>query len=230
MNDPFEPTPMGFHNRMEQIMEELQHEKAPTRSYRWVAVLAACLVLLGGTALALNHFGVVYFLTQRVWMGNPVDETAVALPINQSCNSTMLDASLQDAYWDGETLSLTMSIAPKGDYAFYTETDRGQDGENFDLIWWKGEILPFEEWKNGREGLMLSLPELKINGERANQSWDWVQHEQGEMMLLEGRATDLTNGADISITLTCTLEASNTTETATLTAHLPPMKKGEPKE
>ncbi|MEG1571880.1 MAG: hypothetical protein RR431_11825, partial [Clostridia bacterium] len=175
MNDPFEPTPMGFHNRMEQIMEELQHEKAPTRSYRWVAVLAACLVLLGGTALALNHFGVVYFLTQRVWMGNPVDETAVALPINQSCNSTMLDASLQDAYWDGETLSLTMSIAPKGDYAFYTETDRGQDGENFDLIWWKGEILPFEEWKNGREGLMLSLPELKINGERANQSWDWVQ-------------------------------------------------------
>ncbi|MEG0126434.1 MAG: hypothetical protein RR816_10180, partial [Clostridia bacterium] len=201
MNDPFEPTPMGFHNRMEQIMEELQHEKAPTRSYRWVAVLAACLVLLGGTALALNHFGVVYFLTQRVWMGNPVDETAVALPINQSCNSTMLDASLQDAYWDGETLSLTMSIAPKGDYAFYTETDRGQDGENFDLIWWKGEILHFEEWKNGREGLMFSLPELKINGERANQSWDWVQDEQGEMMLLTGRATDMTSGADISITL-----------------------------
>ncbi|MEG0494508.1 MAG: hypothetical protein RR696_15050, partial [Clostridia bacterium] len=226
MNDPFEPTPMGFHNRMEQTLTKLQHEKATTRSYRWVAVLAACLVLLGGTALALNHFGVVYFLTERVWMGNPVDETAVVRSFDQSCDSAVLDASLQDAYWDGKTLSLTMNIAPKGDYAFYIETDRGQDGENFDLIWWKGEILPFEEWKNGREGLMLSLPELKINGERANQSWDWVQDEQGEMMLLTGRAADLTNGADISITLPCTLEASNTTETATLTAHLLPMKKG----
>lgn len=231
MNDPFEPTPVGFHNRMEQKLNELQREKAPARSYRWVAVLAVCMVLLCGTALALNHFGVLYFLTDRVYMPDPVDESAVAAPISQSCDSERFTVKLQDAYWDGEELSLTVSVQPKGDWAFHMETEVGADGESFDRIWvGVAGGQPFEEWKNGREGLLLKLPELKLGDEAINWSWDWVLDGNGRTIMVTGHADDLTQGADLTLTLESVLETSGETETATLTAQLPPMKKGEPKE
>lgn len=231
LHDPFEATPPAFHNRVEQKLTELQRVNAPVKpSRRWVAVLAACLVLAFGTALALDHFGVLYFLTERIWMGDPVDENAVVAPTAQSCDSTLLNASIRDAYWDGDTLSLTMNVSAKGDYAFYTETDRGCDGENFDQIWWNGDILPFEKWKNGREGLMLLLPRLKLDGRDITASWDWVQDEQGEAMLIEGTTSDLTNGAELTLTLNCVRETTGETDKATLRFTLPPMTKGEPKQ
>lgn len=232
MNDPFEPTPVGFHNRMEQKLNELQREKTPAHSHRWVAVVAVCLVLLCGTALALNHFGVLYFLTDRQDMPDPVDEAAIAAPISQSCNSKRFTAKLQDAYWDGEVLSLSVSVQPNADYAFYMATELGADGENFDTIWLGigNGGQPIEEWKNGREGLELLLPELKLGDEAINWSWDWVLDGNGRTIMVAGHADDLTQGADLTLTLESVLENSGETEHAALTVHLPPMKKGEPKE
>ncbi len=230
-NDPYEPTPTAFHDRVERKLSELRSQSAPARRpYRWVAALAACLVLLCGTAIALDRLGVLYFLTERVDAGDPVDEAAVARPASQRCDSALLNVEARDAYWDGDTLSLTLAVSPKGDYAFYTETDRGCDGESFDQIWWNGEILPYEEWLAGRQPLMLRLPRVKLNGKNTLQSWDWVQNGQGEAMLLEIQADDLTQGAELTVTLESVLEGTDTTETATLTVQLPPMKKGEPKQ
>ncbi len=225
--DPYEATPAGFHLRVERTLNGLGQERRHSRiGLRRAAVVAACLVLLGGTALALDHLGVLYFLTQRVWMGSPVDSSAVAQPTQQTCDSKLLSASVRDAYWDGETLSLSLVLEPKGDYAFYTETDRGQDGEHFDLIWWQGEILPFEEWKAGRPEMMLSLPRLMKGDEDITASWDWVQDGKGETMLVEGRCEALEAGGTFTLMLPCTAEGSQ--EHATLTFALPPMKKGEP--
>ncbi len=229
MQDPFEPTPIQFHNRVEQKLNELQRrEKKPVRSYRRAAVMAAVLVMLCGTALALERFGVLHFLTERVWNGDPVDSAAIVQPTQQHCDSSVLDVSMQDAYWDGETLSISMHLAPKGEYAFYTETDRGQDGEHFDLIWWNGEVLPFEAWKAGRTSVMLKLPKLLSGTENITASWDWVQSEQGETMLIQGTCDDMTQGATFVVELECLIE--ETTEHSTLIFTLPPMTKGAPKK
>lgn len=230
MRDPFEPTPIQFHNCVEQKLSKLQcRERLAVHSRHWVAVMVAALTLLCGTALALEYFGVLHFLTERIWQGDPVDANAIVQPTRQHCDSVLLDATVQDAYWDGETVSISLHIAPKGDYAFYTETDRGQDGENFDLIWWNGNILPFEEWKAGREGLQLKLPKLLNGTEDITSVWDWVQNEQSETMLIQGYCDDLTQGATLNIELECLLEDTGTVECSTLTFTLPPMTKGAPK-
>lgn len=231
MQDPFEPTPAQFHFRVEQKLSELQRPAQPAaRSHRWIAVMAACLVLLCGTALALEQLGVLHFLTDRIWQGDPVNAAAIVQPAHQQCDSRLLDASVRDAYWDGETLSVAVHIRPKGDYAFYTETDRGQDGEHFEQIWWNGEILSFETWKAGRAELKLSLPKLMDGTENITTSWDWVQDEQGETMLIQGACEDLTQGAALAIELEALLEGESGAEHATLTFTLPPMTKGEVEE
>lgn len=228
MIDPYEPTPMAFHNCVTRKLNELQRTAQPIRRpWRMAAALVACLVLLGGTAIALERLGVLYFLTERIWMGDPVDSTAVVQPVEQHCDSALLDATVQDAYWDGETLSVSLHVQPKEDYAFFTETDVGQDGESFDMIWWKGEILPFENWKAGRPSLMLYLPQLMQGEQNITASWDWVQNGQGETMLIEGRCADLTQGASFTLVLTSQLEGADAPEQAALIFTLPPMEKGE---
>lgn len=95
MQDPFEPTPMPFHNRVEQKLSELQRKEKPAvRSYRLVVVGAVTLALLCGTALALEHLGVLHFLTERIWQGDPVDAAAIVQPTQQQCDSELLDATV----------------------------------------------------------------------------------------------------------------------------------------
>ncbi len=224
MNDPFEPTPAGFHCRVQQTLHHLETKPRPIR---WVAVLAACLVMLCGTAFALERLGVLYFLTERIWQGSPVDASAVVQPSHQQYDGQWLAAAVQDAYWDGEALSLTVHVQPQGEAAFYTETDRGQDGEHFDLIWWEGQVLPYAEWKAGRPSLMLRLPRLMAGDEDITASWDWVQHQQGETLLITGTCDDLSQGATLTLLLDCVQEDTGATEHSVLTFTLPPMTKGD---
>ncbi len=228
IRDPFEPTPIEFHRRVERQLRTLPRESACSlRPLRAAAVLALCLLLLCGTALALRLTGVSFFLTERIFAGEGIDAGAVAQPVSQQLVSEHLDAFVRDAYWDGETLSVALHLSPKGDIALYTETDRGLDGEHFDRIWWKGEVLPFETWRAGRDALMLRLPALLFGGETITSSWDWIQEEQGETMLLSGRCSDLSQGAAFTILLPCTLNGDEV-KPAELTFTLPPMTKGEP--
>ncbi|MEG2701959.1 MAG: hypothetical protein RSA65_05045 [Clostridia bacterium] len=104
--------------------------------------------------------------------------------------------------------------------------------ESFDRIWpGNGNGgQPFEEWKKGREGLMLLLPEPKLGGEVVNWSWYWVLDGEGRMILIAGHVHHLAQGAELTVVLKTVQESNGEVETATLTAHLSPMKKGEPKE
>ena len=229
--------PETVHRRMDDTLNKLRTETARQETTRRAPRLrtglavALAAVLLTAAAVAVSmHYGVSFFLTDRVMDGAPVDAGAVVQATSQTFDSKLLNAAVTEAYWDGEKLAVTLSISPKGDYAFYTETDRGCDGESFDKIWWQGDILPFEEWKAGREAMMLSLPDMTLNGTDAFASVDWVHSEQGTAMELECEAADMSAGAELDIELTCTLEGTNTTETAVLHAVLPPMKKGEPKQ
>ena len=226
LKDPFEPTPEGFHRRVERKLHALQHAHAPvSHSRRWVIVLGICLVLLCGTALALHQFGVLEFLTTRIAGGAEIAEENIVTPITQSCDSQLLAASVQDAYWDGAKLSVSVNVNPINDaYAFYMETDVGTDGEQFDHIWWNGDILPLDEWLAGRQAIMLYLPVMSIHGEPAySASWDWVENEQGKTLLVQADAEDMTHETALIIRLHSIIVGTDAAENAMLTVTLPAM-------
>ena len=226
LNDPFEPTPDGFHRCVERKLHELQHAHIPvSHSRRWVIVFGICLVLLCGTALALRQLGVLDFLTTRIAGGAEIAEENIVTPITQSCDSQLLAASVQDAYWDGVKLSVSVNVNPINDaYAFYMETDVGMDGEHFDHIWWNGDILPLDEWLAGRQAIMLYLPGMSIGGEPAyGSSWDWVANEQGETLLIQAETGDMTHETELIIRLHSVIVGNDTAEQAMLTVTLPAM-------
>ena len=224
--DPFEPTPDDFHRCIERKLNELQRAHTPVfRSRRWVIGLAACLVLLCSTALALHQFGVLDFLATRIEGGVDIAEENIVLPITQTCDSTLLTAAVQDAYWNGGILSVSVHVKPvNSDYAFYMETDTGTDGEHFDHIWWNGKNLPLDEWLAGRQAIMLYLPEMTINGKPACcSSWDWIAGEQGKTLLIQAETKDMTHETELSIQLQSIIVGTDTMEQATLTVTLPAM-------
>lgn len=227
--DPFEPTPEGFHRRVAQKLNEVQRTHTPVpRAYRRITVLAACLVLLCGTALALTHFGVLDFLTTRYVGSAEIDAEAVVTPTVQSCDSTLLTAAVQDAYWDGETLSVSVNVKPINDgYAFYMETDVGTDGEHFDQIWWNGTVQPLDDWLAGRQAIMLYIPEMTIDGVSAASAWDWVPDAQSETLLIQANAADMTHETELSIQLHSIIAGTGMAEQATLSVTLPAMAKEE---
>lgn len=227
MTDPYETTPIGFQVRVEQKLRELQLGKQPARrSFRWVAAVAACVALICGTALSLEHFGVLHFFSERY--ERPIDSKAIAQPVAQSCDSELLNAIVRDAYWNGELLDISLNVYPKdADTAFYIETDVGADGENFDMIWWKDEILSLDAWRDGRRTIELQLPDVTADVPCELRSWDWIQDEVGETLLIELYANDMTQGATMNVTLCSRVLDSDEIETATLTATLPPMRKGD---
>ncbi len=229
LNDPYEQTPEAFHMRIEQTLGNLKQAEPTTRGARRLALAATATALLLGTALALENYGVLRFFTERY--ERPIDSKTIAQPVAQSCDSKLLDAFVRDAYWDGEKLAISMSVKPlNADTALYIETDVGADGESFDKIWWKGEILSFDEWRGGRTAIELGLPYVTADVPCELLSWDWVQDEVGETLLIELYAEDMTRGATLTARLCSSVIDSGETETATLTAALPAMRKGDVSE
>ena len=226
----FEATPALFHLRVERTLGTLQRQQSALhRSKRWLAVLAACAVVLCGAAYALNHLGVLYFLNERLGNGPVAQEKNVLSATVQSCDSALLNALVRDAYWEGNTLSLCFNIHPKDEaaYAFLMETDIGMDGLQFDKVWWKGEILLLEDWQAGKQAIVLDLPVLWINGIAVRCSWDWVQDAQGETLLLQAdtRGMELSGNLTLEIGLNSHILNSDKTEQATLHASLPALTK-----
>ncbi len=226
LNDPYEETPTAFHLRIEQTLRTLKQAKVPKYRVRVLVFAAAMAALVLGTAMALESFGVFRFFTERY--ERPIDSKSIVQPVSQSCDSKLLNAFVRDAYWDGETLDISLSIQSQNpDTALYIETDVGADGENFDKIWWKGEVLSFDAWRNERRTIELGLPYVTADVPCQLRSWDWVQEEVGETLLIELYAEDMTQGATLTATLRSQVLDSDETETSTLTATLPAMRKGD---
>lgn len=189
-------------------------------------VLAAALVMLAGIAVAANWQGVTYFLTERYYAPEKVVEESVAQPLSQSCDSNWLNAEVVDAYWTDYAFSLTLHIQPKdASKALCMVTDIGTDGESFDKIWWKDEILDLEQWRAGREVLSICYTTLSMG----STGCDWI-HEADDSLtvLLEVRNADealLTAGGEHTISLCCDNMQTGETEESLLTFTLPAMTK-----
>ena len=141
--DPYEPTPEGFHIRVENTLRSLQKKEnaaVPRIPVRRAVVLAALLLTLAGAAYAGSRLGVLDFLTTRIWNG-PAEEDVqpgITQDFRAESESAVLHLDARDLYQNEDKFSLCVHISPKEPerYRLLYETDIGADGEHFDRIWW----------------------------------------------------------------------------------------------
>ena len=208
-----------------QVLHLAQAEARPAKRRLSAALaLGLALVLTACAALAAGWHGVRYFLEDRTSQPQTIREEAVVQPLAQRCDSRLLLVEAVDACVSDGVFSLTLHVRAASDaQVLCMETDVGRDGERFDMIWWDGEILPLEAWRAGREVLQLCLP----TGSMPFDSFDWVQDQEGETLLVQCRCPDealLQSGGDVTLLLTTENLQTGETERATLTVTLPAMK------
>lgn len=208
-----------------QVLHLAQAETRPAKRRLSAALtLGLALMLTACVALAAGWHGVRYFLEDRTSQPQTIREEAVVQPLAQRCDSRLLLAEAVDACVSDGVFSLTLHVRAASDaQVLCMETDVGCDGERFDMIWWDGEILPLEAWRAGREVLQLRLP----TGSMPFDSFDWVQDQDGETLLVQCRRPDealLQSGGDVTLLLTTENLQTGETERATLTVTLPAMK------
>lgn len=211
------------------------------------------LVLMSGTvALAAAYRGVSWFLTDRQLEPQEISADLLMSDLTQASTSEWLDAHVQDAYWDGTTLSVSIRLTAKDAATpFALEYDIGADGESFDRIWLSDaegnpNQMALADWLNGRTAILLRDPKITVEAAGEEKLWpslDYV-HELAEnavVMLLQIPVNDMTAGGQAVITLDSVklyledgedaatvrwlAQQPGETESATLTVTLPPMTK-----
>lgn len=176
--------------------------------------LVLVLMLLAGTAFAaVAARGVTWFLTERISQPVEIDPTLLLSDLTQGCTSKWLNAAVQDAYWDGATLSVSIYVTPKNKSTpFAMLYDIGLDGESFDTIWLtdaagNSNTMPVETWRNGKTGILLCDPEvtLSICGSKDTtwRSLDYVHipEENAVVLMLQIPVNSLSAGGQAVIRL-----------------------------
>lgn len=171
------------------------------------------LVLMSGTvALAAAYRGVSWFLTERTAEPLTIDPDLLMSNLTQESTSEWLDAHVQDAYWDGTLLSVSIYVTAKdAAYPFAMEYDIGADGESFDRIWLSDaegnpNQMALTDWLNGRTAILLRDPEITVTAADESAQWtslDYVHEleENAIVMLLQIPVNDLSQGGRAVIKL-----------------------------
>lgn len=170
-------------------------------------------VLMSGTvALAAAYRGVSWFLTERTAQPITIDPDQIMTNLTQESTSEWLDAQVQDAYWDGSMLSVSIRLTPKDTaHPFALEYDIGADGESFDRIWLSDaegnpNQMALADWLNGRTAILLRDPKITVTAADKAVPWtslDYVHEvdENAVVMLLQIPVNDMTAGGQAIITL-----------------------------
>lgn len=230
----------------QRVLNMAQQTPPRRRAPKLTVALAVLLVLMLTTAVAVatNWLGVQYFLTNRRLLPLNVEETYIVHPVSQRFDSERIDLTVLEAYWHadvrGDKLALTMHAeAKQPEQPFCMDIDIGTDGENFDMIWWHGDILPVVDWLDGRDGYVLSIQgSARMDLKGYYGGVDYIQEESGLTVMMELR--DVPNLSE-GVTLTTQVEVwpirpfdselgfrefFPEKETVTLTITLPPMSRG----
>ena len=176
--------------------------------------IACVLMLLAGTAFAATVVhGVTYFLTDRTTHPIEINPDLLMSNLTQSCTSEWLNATVQDAYWDGTELSVSIHVTPKdSSIPFAMLYDIGLDGESFDTIWltdadFNSNIMPVEQWRDGKTGILLCYPKVTLSiAGTEDTSWrslDYVHipEENAVVLMLQMPVNSLTAGGQMVIRL-----------------------------
>ena len=208
--DPYEPTPEGFHIRVENTLRSLQKKEnaaVPRIPVRRAVVLAALLLTLAGASYAGSRLGVLDFLTTRIWNGPAAEDVqpGITQDFRAESESAVLHLDARDLYQNEEKFSLCVHISPK---------------------------LSFDEWlPEGKQMLVLSVRQMTVGGvAMLPVTIDWLPEEQGETFLLEApweraRSQNAAVNPDGTVTIRVELETDvygiGQPQTSTLTLQVP---------
>ena len=198
-------------------LRKMQKEERPVMKHKLTFSMALVLILClltGSVAMAAAYYGVSWFLTERTTETVTVDPQLMMTDLPQSSTSKWLNTSVQDAYWDGSELSLTLRVTPSdSSVPFAMLTSIGLDGESFDQIWlqdaaFNGNQMPVEDWLNGRTAILLDIPEMSVQTASENldtwYSWDGIHapEENAVIMMLQLPVSDMSEGARVALQFT----------------------------
>ena len=233
LNNAFEKTPAGFSTRLAHSLNAVAVRRTAKRPARWIPIVAACLLLFGGGALAAKSLGVLDFLTNMTTMPleAAVVESNIQKPVNQRYDGEQLILQARDYLWNNMKFSLALHASPKKPDAFrlINQGDFGVDGINMDNIWWEGEITTLDKWlPKGKQALVIGITHLSIGGLDSPASNYWVPEDQGKTFILEANLVNVTpeqyekmlddNGnIKITVPVSSWVYGSETKEESTLT-------------
>ncbi len=232
LDGAYEKTPAGFSLRLAHSLKNMAGTKPEKKRTHRLVIMAVCLALLCGGALAAGSLGVLDFLTGTTM---PVDraalEDSVQKPLSQSYDGKQIAVSVRDFVWNNMRLSIVLHAEPGKPDQFHllSQSDFGVDGMNMDNIWWGDEITTLKEWlPKGKQALVVDLSRLNVGGVDILPTRYQVPEEDGETFFLSVDLIDVTpeqyekmldeNGdMQVTVPVSCWVYGSLTKEESTLT-------------
>ena len=185
-----EPTPTSFHTATEASLAALP-DKRRRRAFPILRVALAALVLLAllcVPASGAQPLGVNWFLQNRRVESVEPATTDLWSVSSIAYDGLFLAAELNDAVWDRNLLSLSISYSLGGtspDALSINRDQLGMDGTRHDHIWTKDGIFPVDQWRNGQRVIVYSLDGWKAGSFSTRGSYDWLPDGLGETLLSE---------------------------------------------
>ena len=231
LDSAFEQTPAYFSKKVANALADMKTARPARKSRHRLALAAAILILLCGSALAAGSLGVLDFL---IHITAPEDiavvKKNVSKPLNQVCEGEQVIVQARDYLWNGMTFSMAMHVAPAepAKYRLIGRGDIGADGIHTDDIWWDGEITTMDKWlPKGKQALVIDVTHMNIGGEEMPCGVGWLPEELGETFLLEvglphmtperyAKLLDGHGNIKVSVTVESWLYGSKTREQAVL--------------
>lgn len=153
------------------------------QSLRILLISLVLLLLLAAAAIGTGVWDVGWFLRNRQATPSKSVCTDLGSVYSVSYSGRYLTAELNDVKWDLERLELlaTYSLAGTDERALTVHSGCiGVDGERQDHIWLGGEILPIEDWAQGRPVHVFALDGWRIGSKYLSGSEDFLPDGLGE--------------------------------------------------
>ena len=150
---------------------------------RILLISLVLLLLLAAAAIGTGVWDVSWFLRNRQASSSGSVCTDLGSVYSVSYSGRYLTAEFNDVKWDLERLELlaTYSLAGTDERALTVHSGCiGVDGERQDHIWVDGEILPIEDWAQGKPVYVFALDGWRIGSMYLSGSEDFLADGLGE--------------------------------------------------
>ena len=196
------------------------------QSLRILLISLVLLLLLAAAAIGTGVWDVSWFLRNRQASPTRSVRTDLGSDDSISYSGRYLAAELNDVKWDLESLELlaTYSLAGTDKQVLTVHSGCiGVDGEHQDHIWVDGEILPIEDWAQGKPVYVFAPDGWRIGSMYLSGSEDFLSDGLGESFFTRLHLDILSPelyasllDEDGMLTLQCGVTVRNFTSGATL--------------
>ena len=197
----------------------------PVKKKMSVGILMIVFILaVTVVAFAASNWGGIADFLGRIVGGWNVNEEAIVTPVIRENTSKWLSLTATEAYWaeDGLSVILKVDAADAAHVVCYQhenglETDEGEPSDRIEI---GGEMVPTEQWRNGKD---LITCEFAPVGE----GWTWYERGDKELFIIITSngvdAEQLKAGTDLTFEAYCLNVQTNEKEASTVTVALPAM-------